>query len=60
MKVAGKDINEWAAIIAERRKEFEKLSPKEQAKLRDNGIYDRWQAETDAMVEDSEVNAPEK
>jgi hypothetical protein len=52
MKVAGKDINEWAEIIAEQRKEFEKLTPEEQAKLRNNPVYDRWQAETDAMAED--------
>jgi hypothetical protein len=56
MKVDGKDINEWADIIAERRKQFEELSPDEKRKVTQatETIFDRWQAETDAMSEENE------
>jgi hypothetical protein len=54
MKVNGKDINEWADVIAERRKQFEELPPGEKRKVTQatETIFDRWQAETDAMSED--------
>jgi hypothetical protein len=56
MKVDGKDINEWADIIAERRKQFEELPPEEKRKASQatETIFDRWQAENDAMSEDNE------
>jgi hypothetical protein len=56
MKVNGKDINEWADVIAERRKQFEELSPEEKRNVTKatETIFDRWQAETDAMSEENE------
>ncbi|MDR1347859.1 MAG: hypothetical protein LBJ63_05430 [Prevotellaceae bacterium] len=56
MNVGGKNINEWANIIAEQRKEFEKLSPEEKQRIAQTTktIFDRWQAETEAMTEENE------
>ncbi|MDR0414015.1 MAG: hypothetical protein LBH84_01180 [Prevotellaceae bacterium] len=61
MKVDGKDINEWADIIAERRKQFKELLPEEKRKViqATETIFDRWQAETDAMSESEENESPE-
>jgi Ran GTPase-activating protein (RanGAP) involved in mRNA processing and transport len=51
MIVNGKDIKEWADIIEQRKKEFEKLSPEEKQGIEQETetMFDRWQAETDAM-----------
>ncbi|MDR1652241.1 MAG: hypothetical protein LBS01_01065 [Prevotellaceae bacterium] len=53
MIVNGKNINEWADVIAERQKQFGELSPEEKKRVikTTETIFDRWQAETDAMEE---------
>ncbi len=55
MKVAGKDINEWADAITDKRKELEKLPPREQKRAEENPIHDRWQAEADSLQESDET-----
>jgi hypothetical protein len=54
MKVNGKDINEWADVIAERRKQFEELPPEEKRRVTQatGTTFDRWQSEANAMADD--------
>jgi hypothetical protein len=57
MKVNDKDINEWADVIAKRRKQFDELPPEEKRKVTQatETVFDRWQAESDAISEENEI-----
>jgi hypothetical protein len=50
---AGRTLAQIDKEIAEMRKEFFALSPEEQKRVADNPVYDRWQAEQDAMADDA-------